>query len=79
MQIIDLVHGKTFMEDHNLTAPTDTILDDLKTFTALHSYYDGRIEMSWKLQYNVPLAFIVTKYGLCLSFNMMTHQNLFKK
>jgi hypothetical protein len=77
LQLVELVHGGRYMEDKNFSAPTDTFMEDLKQSTPLYLYHDENIFLSWLYQFNVPLAAIITKFGYCISFNMMTHENLF--
>ena len=72
---MDLVYDKTFMESFNLSAPTDSILQDLKKFTDWEWKRFQTIFMSWMEQLDVPLALIVTKFGYCVEFNMLTAEN----
>lgn len=79
LQVVELVYGGTFMERQNLSASTDTLLEDLKKFTPWHLFESDYIYMTWTFDYDVPLAFMFTEFGYCLDFNIMTHENLFHK
>lgn len=62
------------METFNLTAPTDTILEDLFRFTK--GLEKDSFQVTWMRQYDIPIALIVTKFGLCFNFNLMPSKKL---
>jgi hypothetical protein len=79
MQIIDVVHDQNFMESYNLSAPTDTMLNDMKSLTQFDWFKNFGLTVTWKYINCVPLALIPTKYGLCFNFNIVNSSKLLKE
>jgi hypothetical protein len=64
------------MESFNLSASTDTIVQDMKNITQIAWFNDSGILVAWENIYSVPLTLIPTKYGLCFSTNMVDASEL---
>jgi hypothetical protein len=69
MQVFDLIYNYKFMESYNLSAPTDTMIDDMKSLTQFDWFLDSRY--TWLNYFRVPFALVPSKYGLCFNFNMV--------
>jgi hypothetical protein len=76
MQIIDLVYDFDFMERFNISAPADTIMDDMFQLTQVKWFESYGMIPIWKIWNGVPLALIPTKHGLCFNFNMVDAEDL---
>lgn len=64
------------METYNLSASTDTILEDMKFLTQISWFYSLGIMAAWDNIYSIPLTLVPTKYGLCFSTNMVNSSEL---
>lgn len=64
------------MERHNLTAPTDTMISDMRHLTQTEWFDNFGMITAWDTLFSVPMALIPTKFGLCFNFNMIDASEL---
>jgi hypothetical protein len=74
--IITFVISENFM---NQSLEQFTIIERLKTMTQIEwfsKYADNGVIATWLNKYSVPFSLIMTKWGLCFNFNMISVEEL---
>lgn len=73
-QLFDLLHDQHFTESNNLSYPMKHVLKTLQKYFSDDGFLSAVPQFS-KMK-GVPFSFFLTKWGLCLNFNLQPKENL---
>lgn len=73
--MLDLLYDQSFLKARNLQPSKNPNLDVLRKFSWI-DWYLVTSRMEWRFFYQVKLNTILTKWGLCMNFNLLASNSL---
>lgn len=74
-QILDLVHDKQLLKSLNISLSTDNFMENLRNLT-LWNWFNDTFEATWLQKFDVPVSEVITKWGICMNFNLYKSESL---
>lgn len=72
-----MLYGQNILKSRNISHSTNSVKKLLGKHTQLPWFYDN-VFVHWLIHFKVPFSKIVTKWGLCMNFNMKPAEKLLR-
>lgn len=76
LRLIHLLYDQSFIGSEEISASTSKLLTTLRNRTQSKWFYN-EVKAGWQQKYSVPFQEILTKWGYCFNFNLMSPNDLF--
>ena len=74
-QALDLIHDQRILETLNVSLSTDAFVEYLKNQTPVN-WFKTVFDATWTWRFDIPITEIITKRGICMSFNLPSASTL---